>query len=78
MASWRVAAWLSLRRSRSVALIVGLIAALASWAAAIPVSGAGSAFPERSSTPAAVTVCGLSLCAAGKPFVIRGASAFGT
>jgi hypothetical protein len=57
---------------------VGLVAALALWAVATPVSGAVSIQPEASNSPAAVSVCGLLLCAAGRPFVIRGASAFGT
>jgi hypothetical protein len=57
---------------------VGLVAALALWAVATPAWGAVSTHPGAANPPAAVSVCGGSLCAGGRPFVIRGASAFGT
>jgi hypothetical protein len=49
--------------------------AVCTWAT--PLSAAVSPSTKASRLPAAVSVCGLSLCAGGKPFVVRGATAFG-
>lgn len=60
--------------ARVGAVVVTLVVTLSGSVAAAPVGPASGAPPA----PGAVSVCGRSLCAAGRPFVIRGATAYGT
>ncbi len=60
-----------------VVLFIGLMVALAVCGAAPPISAAASFTAKGPSPPAAVSICGLSLCAGGKPFVVHGSTASG-
>ena len=62
-------------RSVTFVLFIGLMVALAVCVGTPPLSAAVTLTDGPS--PAAVSVCGMSLCAGGKPFVIDGATAFG-
>ena len=55
---------------------MGLLIALVVCTSATPVS-ALSPTSDASHPPAAVSICGLSLCVGGKTFVIRGATVYG-